>query len=169
MIIYSCFNHTQFHSSRCSELVQDKWIDFTKIQAFTRHTCFNHCNNMEASVKTAMSENEVLPAVIVTMSFPLESLYAGAACWVVPFDGRSKVRPFTGLTYKLLRKVVVKANAARTKGLGMVFGESRIQHYREKQPGHWKSDGNVVTELDEYKSLGTVKNYAVARQALTYL
>ena len=43
----------------------------------------------------------------------------------------------------------------------MVFGESRVQHYREKQTRHWELDGNVVTELDEYKNLliGVVKNY----------
>ena len=49
---------------------------------------------MEASVKTAMSENEVLPAVIAAMNFPSEILYAGPASWVVSPDGRSKVRPF---------------------------------------------------------------------------
>ena len=71
------------------------------------------------------------------------------------------MRPFyTGLTYKLLRKVVVKANTARTKGGVVVFGESQVQHYhREKQARHWKLDGNVVDELDEYKSIGAVKNY----------
>ena len=37
--------------------------------------------------------------------------------------------------------------------------ESRVQHYREKQARHWELDGNVVTELDEYKNLGVVKNY----------
>ena len=42
----------------------------------------------------------------------------------------------------------------------VVFGESRVQHYREKQARHWELDGNVVTELDEYKNLGVVKNYA---------
>ena len=41
----------------------------------------------------------------------------------------------------------------------VVFGESRVQHYREKQTRHWELDGNVVTELDEYKNLGVVKNY----------
>ena len=41
-----------------------------------------------------------------------------------------------------------------------MFGESRVQHYREKQARQWKSDGNVVTELDEYKDSGVVKNYA---------
>ena len=53
-------------------------------------------NNIEASVKTAMFENEFLPSVIATMSFPLESLYAGPASWVVPltYEGRSKVRLF---------------------------------------------------------------------------
>ena len=49
---------------------------------------------MEASVKTAKSENKVLPAVIAATSFTLESLYAGPASWVVPFDRRSKVRTF---------------------------------------------------------------------------
>ena len=49
---------------------------------------------MEASVKTAMSENEVLPAVIAAMSFPLEILYAGPVSWIVSFDGRLKVKPF---------------------------------------------------------------------------
>ena len=39
------------------------------------------------------------------------------------------------------------------------LGESRVQHYREKQTRHWELDGNVVTELDEYKNLGVVKNY----------
>ena len=34
----------------------------------------------------------------------------------------------------------------------VVFGESRVQHYREKLTRHWELDGNVVTELDEYKS-----------------
>ena len=38
--------------------------------------------------------------------------------------------------------------------------ESRVQHYREKQARHWELDGNVVTELDEYKNLGVVKIYA---------
>ena len=41
----------------------------------------------------------------------------------------------------------------------VVFGESRVQHYREKLTRHWELDGNVVTELDEYKNLGVVKNY----------
>ena len=41
----------------------------------------------------------------------------------------------------------------------MVFGESRVRYYREKQARHWELDGNVVTELDEYKNLGVVKNY----------
>ena len=41
----------------------------------------------------------------------------------------------------------------------MVFGESRAQHHREKLTRHWELDGNVVTELDEYKNLGVVKNY----------
>ena len=54
---------------------------------------------------------------------------------------------------------MVKANVARTKGAVVVFGESRIQHYHEKQARHWKLDGNVVTELDENKNLGVVKNY----------
>ena len=40
-----------------------------------------------------------------------------------------------------------------------MFGESRVQHYREKQTRHWELDGNAVTELDEYKNLGVVKNY----------
>ena len=40
-----------------------------------------------------------------------------------------------------------------------MFGESRAQHYREKQARHWELDGNVVTEIDEYKSLGLVKNH----------
>ena len=40
-----------------------------------------------------------------------------------------------------------------------VFGESRVQHNREKRARHWEIDGNVVTELDEYKNLGVVKNY----------
>ena len=30
---------------------------------------------------------------------------------------------------------------------------------REKQTRHWELDGNVVTELDEYKNLGVIKNY----------
>ena len=38
----------------------------------------------------------------------------------------------------------------------MVFG---VQHYHEKLTRHWELDGNVVTELDEYKNLGVVKNY----------
>ena len=33
----------------------------------------------------------------------------------------------------------------------VVFEESRVQHYRKKQARHWELDGNVVTELDEYK------------------
>ena len=41
----------------------------------------------------------------------------------------------------------------------VVFGESRVQHYREKLIRHWELDGNVVTELNEYKNLGVVKNY----------
>ena len=41
----------------------------------------------------------------------------------------------------------------------VVFGESRVHYYREKQTRHWELDGNVVTELDEYKNLGVVKNY----------
>ena len=41
-----------------------------------------------------------------------------------------------------------------------MLGESRVEHYREKQARHWELDGNVVTELDEYKNLGAVKNYA---------
>ena len=40
-----------------------------------------------------------------------------------------------------------------------MFGESRVQHYREKLTRHWGLVGNVVTELDEYKNLGVVKNY----------
>ena len=40
-----------------------------------------------------------------------------------------------------------------------MLGESRVQHYREQQARHWELDGNVVTELDEYKNLGVVKNY----------
>ena len=55
---------------------------------------------------------------------------------------------------------MVKAKATRTKGDIVLFGESRVQHYREKQARHWKLDGNVVAELDEYKSIGSVKNYA---------
>ena len=55
---------------------------------------------------------------------------------------------------------MVKANAARTKSGVVVFEASRVRHYREKQERHWKLDGNVITELDEYKSLGVVKNYA---------
>ena len=43
----------------------------------------------------------------------------------------------------------------------VVFGESRVQHYREKQGRHFELDGNVVTELDD-KSLGVVKNYAIS-------
>ena len=42
----------------------------------------------------------------------------------------------------------------------MVSGEARVQHYREKQARDWELDGNVVTELDEYKNLGAVKCYA---------
>ena len=42
----------------------------------------------------------------------------------------------------------------------MVSGELRVQHYPEKQARHLKLDGNVVTELDEYKNLGIIKNYA---------
>ena len=42
----------------------------------------------------------------------------------------------------------------------VVFGESRVLNYREKQARHWELDGNVVIELDEYKNLGVVKNYA---------
>ena len=42
----------------------------------------------------------------------------------------------------------------------VVFGESRLQHYREKQTRHWELDGNVVTEFNEYKNLGVVKNYS---------
>ena len=41
----------------------------------------------------------------------------------------------------------------------VVFMESRVQHYREKQARHWELDGNVVTEVDECKNLGVVKNY----------
>ena len=41
-----------------------------------------------------------------------------------------------------------------------MFGESRVQHYHEKQGRHWELDGNVVTELDKYKNLGVVKSYA---------
>ena len=41
----------------------------------------------------------------------------------------------------------------------VVFGESRVQHYCEKQARHQKLDGSVVTELNEYKNLGVVKNY----------
>ena len=41
----------------------------------------------------------------------------------------------------------------------MEFGESRVQHYCKKQTRHWEFDGNVVTELDEYKNLGVLKNY----------
>ena len=41
----------------------------------------------------------------------------------------------------------------------VVFGESRVQHYLEKQARHWELDGNVVTELYEYKNLGVAKNY----------
>ena len=40
----------------------------------------------------------------------------------------------------------------------VMFGESRV-HYREKLTRHWELDGNVVTEIDEYKNLGVVKNY----------
>ena len=58
-----------------------------------------------------------------------------------------------------MRTVVVKANAARTKGGVVVFGKSRAQHYREKQANHWKLEGNGVAELNEYKNIGVVKNY----------
>ena len=58
-----------------------------------------------------------------------------------------------------MRTVVVKVNAARTKGGVLVFGKLRAQHYREKQARHWKLDGNGVAELYEYKSMGVVKNY----------
>ena len=44
----------------------------------------------------------------------------------------------------------------------MVFGESRAQRYCEKQARHWELDGNAVTELNEYKNLGVVKNYATS-------
>ena len=42
----------------------------------------------------------------------------------------------------------------------MVFGESRVQHYHEKQTRHWELDGNIVSELDDFKNLSVVKNYA---------
>ena len=42
----------------------------------------------------------------------------------------------------------------------VVFGELRVQHYREEQVRHRELDGNVVAELDEYKNLGAVRNYA---------
>ena len=58
-----------------------------------------------------------------------------------------------------MRAVVVKTNAARTKGGVVVFGKLRAQHYREKQARHWKLDGNGLAELYEYKSRGAVKNY----------
>ena len=41
-----------------------------------------------------------------------------------------------------------------------MFGESQVQHCHEKQARHWEIDGNVVTELEEYKNLGVVKNYS---------
>ena len=40
------------------------------------------------------------------------------------------------------------------------LGNHEHSIYREKQARHWKLDDNVVTELDEYKSSGKVKNYA---------
>ena len=40
-----------------------------------------------------------------------------------------------------------------------MFGESRVQHYREKLTRHWELDGNFVTELDEYNNVGVVKNF----------
>ena len=58
-----------------------------------------------------------------------------------------------------MRTVVVKTNAARTKGGVVVFGKLRAQHYREKQVRHWKLDGNGVAELYEYKNICVVKNY----------
>ena len=48
----------------------------------------------------------------------------------------------------------------QSKSSVVVLGGSRVQLYREKQARHWELDGNVVTELDEYKNLGVVKNYA---------
>ena len=40
------------------------------------------------------------------------------------------------------------------------LGHHEYSIYREKQARHWKLDGNVVTELDEYKTSGMVNNYA---------
>ena len=54
---------------------------------------------------------------------------------------------------------ILRYDYSQSKSDVVVFGESRIQHYREKQARHWELDGNVVTELDEYKHLGAVKNY----------
>ena len=51
----------------------------------------------------------------------------------------------------------------------MVFGESRVQHCSGKQARHRELDDNLVTELDEYRHLGVVKNYASLRQDLIYL
>ena len=34
------------------------------------------------------------------------------------------------------------------------------RHTGKQQARHWKLDGNGVAELDEYKSIGVVKNYA---------
>ena len=51
----------------------------------------------------------------------------------------------------------------------VVFGESRVQHYREKLTRHWELDGNVGTELNEYKNLGVVKNYTSSSRLDGYL
>ena len=47
-----------------------------------------------------------------------------------------------------------------TKAVLWSLGNHEYSIYREKQARHWKLEGNVVTELDLYKSSGMVKNYA---------
>ena len=47
-------------------------------------------------------------------------------------------------------------------------GNHKYSIYREKQARHRKLDSNVVTELDEYKSPGMIKNYA-STSRLIYL
>ena len=55
--------------------------------------------------------------------------------------------------------IIWRCDYNQSKSGVVVFGESRVQHYREKQARHWELDANVVTELDEYKNLGVAKNY----------
>ena len=98
--------------------------------------------------------------VTANISLVIDNLRIGSPTFA---DDMTLLSLFPSFLWHLVHEVtqypkVWRYDYNQSKSGVVVFGESQIQHYREKQARH--IDGNVVTELDEYKNLGVVKSYA---------